>query len=128
MEVIILTIQNKFDYRVLRFIFAGEKFYDEDNIAVTWCLLRDAMNIGKVPKAFSYSFNVFRLSHSSVEGGTGRSLIKLLQLNRLNESTFCMNFYCVKFSFLFGKTIFDKILKLVEGAIKPLHVRKHLKF
>ena len=78
MEVIILTIQNKFACRVLTFIFAGESFYDEDNIAVTWCLLRDGMNIGKVPEAFSYSFNVFRLSHSSMEGDTGRFLIELL--------------------------------------------------
>ena len=29
--------------------------------------------------------------------------------------------------FLFGKTIFDKVLKLKEGAIKPLQHKKILK-
>ena len=46
--------------------------------------------------------------------------IELVELNTLNESTFCVNFYCVKSTFLFGKIIFDKAMKLVEGAIKPL--------
>ena len=30
------------------------------------------MSKGKVPKAFSYSFNLFHVSHSSVEGGPGK--------------------------------------------------------
>ena len=38
-----------------------------------------------------------------------------------------MNFYCVKGTFLFETTIFDKVLKLVEGAIKPLQRKKTLK-
>ena len=49
-----------------------------------------------------------------------------MELNTLNESTFCVNFYCVKSTFLFGKTIFDKAMKLVEGAIKPLQRHKTL--
>ena len=54
-------------------------FYHEDNyIAVHGCLLRDGMSMGKITKAFSYSFNVFHVSHSSVEGGT-EFLIKLLE-------------------------------------------------
>ena len=54
--------------------------------------------------------------------------IELVELNTLNESTFCVNFYCVKSTFLFGKTIFDKAMKLVEGALSHYNVRKHLKF
>ena len=42
------------------------------------------------------------------------SLIESLELNTLNEH------------FLFGKTIFDKVLKLTEGAIKPLQGKKIL--
>ena len=38
-----------------------------------------------------------------------------------------MNFYCVKSTFLFGKTKFDKVLKLVEAVIKPLQLQKILK-
>ena len=53
--------------------------------------------------------------------------IELAELNTLNESTFCVSFYCVKSAFLFGKTIFDKAMKLVEGAIKPLQRQKTLK-
>ena len=50
-----------------------KKIYEEDNyITVTGYLLRDGMNMGKVTKAFSYSFYVFHASHSSVEGGTGK--------------------------------------------------------
>ena len=56
-----------------------------------------------------------------------RFLIELVELNTLNESTFCVNFYCVKSTFLFGKIIFDKAMKLVEGAIKPLQRQKILK-
>ena len=55
-----------------------------------------------------------------------RFLIELLELNTLNESTFRMNFCCVKSTFLFGTIIFDKVLKLVEGAIKPLQRKKTL--
>ena len=56
-----------------------------------------------------------------------RFLIELLELNTLNESTFHMNFCCIKSTFLFATTIFDKVLKLVEGAIKPLQRKKTLK-
>ena len=56
-----------------------------------------------------------------------RFLIELMELNTLNESTFCVNFYYVKSTFLFGKIIFDKTMKLVEGAIKPLQRQKTLK-
>ena len=45
----------------------------------------------------------------------------------LHESTFCMNFYGVNSTILFGKTIFYKALKLVEGAIKPVQSQKTLK-
>ena len=38
-----------------------------------------------------------------------------------------MIFYCVKRTFLFGTTIFDKVLELVEGAFKPLQRKKTLK-
>ena len=54
-------------------------------------------------------------------------LIELLELNTLNESTFCMNFYCVENTFLLGKNIFGKGLKLVKGATKPLKRQKTLK-
>ena len=53
--------------------------------------------------------------------------IELVELNTLSKSTFCVDFYCVKSTFLFGKTIFDKVMKLVEGAIKPLQHQKTLK-
>ena len=56
-----------------------------------------------------------------------RFLIELMELNSLNESTFCVNFYYVKSTSLFGKIIFDKAMKLVEGAIKPLQRQKTLK-
>ena len=38
-----------------------------------------------------------------------------------------MNFCCVKSTFLFGKILFDKAMKLVEGTIKPLQRQKTLK-
>ena len=128
-QVIIFTIQNKFVYRVLIFICRRKYFHDEDNnITVTRYLLRDGMSMEKVTKAFSYSFNVFHVLHSSAEGGTGKiSEIELVELNTLNESTFCVNFYCVKSTFSFGKIIFDKAMKLVEGVIKPLQRQKTLK-
>ena len=44
-----------------------------------------------------------------------RFLIELLELNILNER------------FLFGKTIFDEVLKLAEEANKPLQRKKMLK-
>ena len=50
-----------------------------------------------------------------------------MELNTLNESTFCVNFCYVKSTFLFGKIIFDKAVKLVEGTIKPLQRQKTLK-
>ena len=85
------------------------------------------MSMGKLTKAFSYSFSVFHVSHSSVEGGIGKISVELLELNALNESSFCINFDCVKSTFLFGTTISDKVLKLVEGAIKSLQRKKTLK-
>ena len=46
-----------------------------------------------------------------------RFLIKLLELNTLNEH----------FSHVFiSKNIFDKVLKLAEGVIKPLQGKKTL--
>ena len=56
-----------------------------------------------------------------------RFLIELLKLNTSNESIFRMSFCCVKSTFSFRTTIFDKVLKLVEGAIKPLQDKKTLK-
>ena len=148
-EVIIFTTQNKFVYQVY-FICRRKDFHDEDNnIAVTRYLLRDGMSMGKVTKAFSYYFNVFHMSHSPVEvtkafsyyfnvfhmshslveGGTERFLIELVELNTLNESTFCMNLYCVKGTFLIGKTIFDKAMKLVEGGLIQLQCASfHIKW
>ena len=42
--------------------------------------------MGKVTKAFSYSINVFHVSHSFLDEGTDyRFLIELLELNTLNE-------------------------------------------
>ena len=44
------------------------------------------MGMGKVTKAFSYSINVFHVSHSFLDEGTDyRFLIELLELNTLNE-------------------------------------------
>ena len=60
---------------------------------------------------------------SSAEGGTGKISDCILQV----ESTFRVNFYFLKSTFLFGKTIFDKVLELVEGASKPLQCKKTLK-
>ena len=54
-----------------------------------------------------------------------RFLIELVELNTLNESTFCVNFYCVKSTFLFEKIIFDKAMQLVEGAIKAITTSKN---
>ena len=67
------------------------------------------------------------MSHSSVEEGTGKisdwiSGVKYFKLLHL-----FMNFYCVKSTFFFEKAIFDKVLKLVERAIKPLQHQKTLK-
>ena len=56
-----------------------------------------------------------------------RFLIELLELNALNKNTFRMNFYCVKSTFLFGTTKFDKVLKLVKVAIRTLQRKKTLK-
>ena len=73
-EVIIFTIQNKFIYRVLIFYLQEKRFFHDEgnNIAVTRYLLHDGMSMGKVTKAFSYSFNVFHVPHSSAEGGTAK--------------------------------------------------------
>ena len=55
-----------------------KKLYDEDNYtAVHGCLLRYGMSMGKVNKGFSYSFNVFHVSHLSVEKGT-RNIFDLI--------------------------------------------------
>ena len=71
-EVIIFTIPNRFVYRVLIFYLQEKDFHDEDNnLAVTKYLLRDGMSMVKV-LAFSHSFNVFHVSQSSAEGGTGK--------------------------------------------------------
>ena len=73
MEVIIFTIQNKFVYRVLIFYLQEKDFHDEDNyLAVTKYLLRDSKSMVKVTKGFIYFSNVFHVSHSSPEGGTGK--------------------------------------------------------
>ena len=67
------------------------------------------------------------MPHSSANGGTRKISDWTVELNNLNESTFYVNFYCVKSTFLFGKIIFDKAMKFVEGAIKPLQPQKTLK-
>ena len=46
-------------------------FFDEGNYyTVTRCLLLDDISMGKVTKALTYSFNVFDMFHSFLEGGT----------------------------------------------------------
>ena len=50
-----------------------------------FCYVMRWVWVGKETKAFSYSFNMFHVSHSSVEGGQERFLIELLELNILNE-------------------------------------------
>ena len=83
------------------------------------------MSMGKLTKAFSILLTCFICLTHPWREVLERFLIELVELNTLNESTFCMNFYCVKSTFLFGKTIFNKAL--VEGAIKPLQYQKTLK-
>ena len=56
-----------------------------------------------------------------------RFLIELLELNTLNEH-FSYEFLIRKKYIFVSKTIFDKLLKLAEGIIKPLQCKKHLKF
>ena len=46
-------------------------------------------------------------------------LIELLELNALNEHFSYEFLMCKKYLFIW-KTIFDKVLKLAEGIIKPL--------
>ena len=96
-------------------------------IAVTGCLLRNGISMEKVTKAFSYSFNVLHVSHAWKEV-LERFMIELLELNTLNESTFRINFYCVKSTFLFETTIIDKILKVMKEPLNHFNVTKHLKF
>ena len=55
-------------------------------------------------------------------------MIELLELNTLNGSTFRMDFYCVKSTFLFETTIIDKVLKVVKEPLNHFNVTKHLKF
>ena len=57
-----------------------------------------------------------------------RLMIELLELNTLNGSTFRMDFYCVKSTFLFETTIIDKVLKVVKEPLNHFNVTKHLKF
>ena len=46
-------------------------FFDEGNYyTVTRCLLLDDISMGKVTKALTYSFNVFDMFRSFLEGGT----------------------------------------------------------
>ena len=81
--------------------------------------------MGKVTKAFSY-FNVSHVSHYPWRKVLERFLIELLELCTLNEY-FLYEFLMRKSTFLFGKTIFDKVLKLAEGVIKPFLSKKTLK-
>ena len=67
------------------------------------------------------------MPHSSAEGGTGNISDWISGVKYFKWENFCVNFYCVKSTFLFGKTIFDKAMKLVEGAIKPLQRQETLK-
>ena len=57
-----------------------------------------------------------------------RLMIELLELNTLNGSTFRMDFYCVKSTFLFETTIIDKVLKVMKEPWNHFNVTKHLKF
>ena len=54
-----------------------------------------------------------------------RFLIKLLELNTLNEQFSYGFLKCKKYLFIW-KTIFDKVLKLAEGVIKPVQLKKTL--
>ena len=90
-------------------------------IAVIGCLLRYGMSMGKVTKAFSYSFNVSHVSPSFVEGGTGKISDWITEAEYFKWVLFVLiSNACVKSNFSFGKTTFHKVLKLAEGAIKLL--------
>ena len=82
--------------------------------------------MGKVTKEFSYYFNVSHVSHYPWRKVLERFLIELLELSTLNEY-FLHEFLMRKSTFLSGKTIFDKVLKLAEGVIKPFLSKKTLK-
>ena len=89
--------QNKIKQKLLierKYLICMKKdFYNEDNcMAVHGCLLLYGIRIGKATKACSYSFNVFHVPPSSVEGIQDTFLIELLELKILSMSTFCINF------------------------------------
>ena len=67
------------------------------------------------------------MPHSSAEGGTVEIFDWISGVKYFKWECFCVNFCCVKSTFLFGKTLFDKAMKLVEGAVKPLQHQKTLK-
>ena len=66
------------------------------------------------------------MSPSSVEGGTGNISDWITGVEYFKWEFFVLiSNACVKSTFLFGKTIFHKVLKLAEWAIKPLQ-RKNI--
>ena len=60
------------------------------------------MSKGKVPKAFSYSFNLFHVSHSSVEGGPGKISDWISGVKKFKWEQF-LNEFLLRNTFLFGK-------------------------
>ena len=75
--------------------------------------------------AFSNSLNELHVSPSSVEGGTGIISDWITGVDYFQWALFDLSFnVCVKSTFLLGKTIFHKVLKLEEGVIKPLQCKK----
>ena len=86
------------------------------------------MRMGKATKAFSYSFNVSLVSSPSVEGGTRNISDWITGVEYFIWALFVLIANAsVKSTFLFGKTIFHKVLKLAEEAIKPVQCKKTLK-
>ena len=73
-QIVMFPIQNKFAYPVFIFNLQEKMFlwWRHTYITDTGCLLRGAMSLGKVTIAFSYSFNVFYVSHSSLEESKGK--------------------------------------------------------
>ena len=68
---------------------------------------------------------MLHVSPSSVEGGTGIISDWITGVDYFQWALFDLSFnVCVKSTFLLGKTIFHKVLKLEEGVIKPLQCKK----
>ena len=88
----------------------------------------NGMSMAKVTKAFSYSFNMYHVSLSSVEVGTGRISNWISGDKYFKWDYFLYGFLlCKKYLFIWKNYFFDKAIKLVDGAIKPLQFQTTLK-